>query len=175
MCGCRFPAETFPVLLIRTKDLKIPEAWIKQIYQQAEAEYPHECCGLLLCEAKNPQVLTRVIPCRNVQDDYHKQDPAAFPRTARQAYWMDPKDLLTIHKSMRKTGEQIRVIYHSHIDAGAYFSEEDQRMAVCDGKPVYPGAEYLVISVKKGKVQQSQWYGWDSSLKTFIRFPFSTA
>ncbi len=167
MCGYGFLAETFPALSIKTKNLKIPEAWIQQISKQAEAEYPHECCGLILCETKNPQVLTRVVPCRNRQEDYHKQDPAAFPRTAGQAYWVDPQELLSIHKSMRKTGEQIRVIYHSHMDAGAYFSEEDQRMALDEGRPVYPGVDYLVMAVKKGKTHDSKLYCWDASTKQF--------
>lgn len=148
--------------------LKIPEAWIQQIYQHAENEYPHECCGLLLAHQKDPQTLTRIIPCRNVQDDYHQQDPTAFPRTARQAYCIDPGALLEIQKSMRQTSEIIRVIYHSHIDMDAYFSEEDKRLALCNGEPVYPGADYLVLSVRNAKVVNSHLFIWDPLTKSFV-------
>ena len=42
------------------------------------------------------------------------------------------------------------VIYHSHVDAGAYFSETDRRQALVGGEPAYPGAVYVVTSVVRG-------------------------
>ena len=38
----------------------------------------------------------------------------------------------------------VQVIYHSHVDVGAYFSEEDSRAATRDGEPIFP-VDYLVI------------------------------
>jgi proteasome lid subunit RPN8/RPN11 len=44
----------------------------------------------------------------------------------------------------------VAVIYHSHVDAGAYFSETDRRQALVGGEPAYPNAVYVVTSVVAG-------------------------
>src|SRR5688500_655282 len=105
----------------------IPNPFLDQIKAQAEREYPKECCGLILGTA---QAYTRLYPCRNLQDEYHEKDPGNFPRNSRNAYFMDPAALLKLQKEMRAGNEEIRIIYHSHIDAPALFSQEDHRMAV---------------------------------------------
>jgi len=147
--------------------LTIPETFLKAIFEQAEREYPHECCGMILGDEGKPDTLKRVRPCRNVQDEYHAKDPDNFPRTAKAAYFMEPKELLAIQKEVRQSKEAIRVIYHSHIDAGAYFSEEDTLIALSEGEPAYPGVDYLVVSVIKGKVKDSNLFHWDESSKKF--------
>ena len=88
----------------------------------------------------------RLLACRNIQDELHARDPGRFPRTARTAYYIAHEDLLEIG---RREGEgfEVRVIYHSHVDAGAYFSETDRRNAMLDGVPAYPQATYVVVAV----------------------------
>ena len=73
-----------------------------------------------------------------------RKDPGRFPRTARTAYYIAHEDLLEIG---RREGEgfEVRVIYHSHVDAGAYFSETDRRNAMVDGVPAYPQTTYVVV------------------------------
>ena len=51
------------------------------IKQQASAEYPNECCGVILTRGAE----RRIVACRNVQDQMHARDPITFPRTARNA------------------------------------------------------------------------------------------
>ena len=65
----------------------------------------------------------RFCPCRNIQDELHARIPQRHPRDARTAYFIDPKDLLAIGRlrGARATGSP--TIYHSHVDAGAYFSD----------------------------------------------------
>ncbi len=147
---------------------EIPSGFLKMIFEQAEKEYPHECCGMILGSRQKKEDFSRVRPCANVYDRYHELDPANFPRTSRTAYFMDPRELLAIQKEIREKDEAIRVIYHSHIDAGAYFSEEDQRVAASEGEPAYPGVEYLVLSVKEGKVWNTSLYHWDNQRKEFV-------
>ncbi len=150
------------------KRLAIPQKFLTPIFQQAEREYPNECCGLILTAAGNPEKFSRLRPCRNVQNEYHQKDPVNFPRTAASAYFMEPKELLAIQKEMRGKKERIRVIYHSHIDAGAYFSEEDRRIALCEGEPAYPGVDYLVVSVIQGKAHGSNLFYWEPGKKDFV-------
>jgi proteasome lid subunit RPN8/RPN11 len=136
---------------------------LAQIRAQAEAEYPAECCGVLLRRAEHRLLL----PCRNIQDELHASDPARHPRDARTAYFIDPKDLLAIGRREAE-GYRVAVIYHSHIDAGAYFSETDKRNALIDGEPAYPAAVYVVLSVLKGKVADARAFVWQTAARDFV-------
>ena len=82
------------------------------------------------------------------------------------------------------------MIYHSHINVGAYFSEEDKKQATYDGNLLYPGVNYLVIDVTKdsadsgaarsaanavpdpvrvgGEVRGAKLFGWNSEKKDFL-------
>ncbi len=145
----------------------IPFEYLKQIHLQAERDYPNETCGILTGPKNQKDQLTAIFPCRNVQDEYHIQDSISFPRTARTAYFMDPRDLLRIQRAARETDSEMRMIYHSHVEAGAYFSEEDQRIALSEGRPAYPGVSYLVVSVREKKVQDTALFDWDEPSKQF--------
>jgi len=142
-------------------NFSVPEKLLNEITAQASREYPHECCGMILGPADAPDSLTRLRPCRNAQDQFHNMDPVRFPRTARTAYFIDPNEHLAIEKELRTQNEAIRVIYHSHTDFDAYFSEEDHRMALAEGEPIYPGVGYLVTSVRKGKVDHHKLFFWN--------------
>lgn len=148
------------------KKFFLQEELLTIIKEHACRDYPKECCGLILGPLHEER-LTRVRTFRNLQDEYHAKDPIAFPRTSQTAYWMDPAALLKLQKEMRSSEEEIKIIYHSHIDAGAHFSEEDQRMALSGGTPVYPDVNYLVLSVREGEVQELSLFQWDPALKVF--------
>ena len=139
----------------------IPPSFLKMIYRQAVHEDPHECCGMLTSYPQSPESITRLRPCRNVYDACHGLDPDNFPRSGKTAYFIDPAELLEIQKENRALKEKIRVLYHSHIDQGAYFSEEDERVASPEGEPAYPGVDYLVVSVVRGEVKESNLFHWD--------------
>lgn len=139
----------------------IPQEFLKQISTQAEQEYPGECCGLIFGPVQHQAHYSRFWPCRNVQDEYHARDPQSFPRTSRTAYFINPTELLTLQKDARSRQEEIRIIYHSHIDAPAHFSEEDARVAVLESEPAYPGVDYLILSVWAGKTAEMRLYRWD--------------
>ncbi|MGH7350240.1 MAG: Mov34/MPN/PAD-1 family protein [Candidatus Rokuibacteriota bacterium] len=146
-----------------------PEELVR-VRAQAEAEYPAECCGVLLArgEAGSDRLL---MPCRNIQDELHAKDRARHPRDSRTAYFIDPKDLLTIG---RREGQGYRVatIYHSHVDTGAYFSPTDRQNALINGEPAYPDAVYVVLSVVEGRVGDAAAYVWDASARDFVPTDF---
>lgn len=141
----------------------IPAEWLEQMKSQAEREYPKECCGVILGPARGSPFFTQWVPCRNAADEFHRRDPAQFPRSAEQAYWMDPHELLNLHRTLRESGNVLKLIYHSHINSSSQFSEEDTRLALFEGEPVYPGTLYAVFSVQQGKVFDLSLYGWDAS------------
>jgi glutamate-1-semialdehyde 2,1-aminomutase len=134
------------------------------IKRQAVAEYPNECCGVILARGGE----RRHMPCRNVQDQMHARDPMTFPRTARNAYYMDPLDALRLNRLVDE-GFTFAVIYHSHPNAGAYFSETDRAQALIKGEPAYPGAVYLVVSVVGREVRALAAYRWNAERAVFER------
>jgi len=142
-----------------------------RIRRQAEAEYPHECCGVILVKA-GPGGERLLFPCRNFQNELHAKDPARHPRDARAAYSIAPEDLLKIGR-LESEGFQVWTIYHSHIDAGAYFSETDKQHAAPGGEPLYPDVTYLVVSMVDGKVVEARAFGWDPVRQDFLPLPFS--
>lgn len=133
------------------------------IRAQAVEEYPFESCGVILAREGE----RRLLRCRNAQNELHARDPVRYPRDARTAYYIDPKDLLRIG-DLERQGFDVAVIYHSHVDAGAYFSETDRRQAVVGGEPAYPGAVYVVTSVVRGVVDGVAAFRWDPDCRDFV-------
>jgi len=142
---------------------------LARVRAQAEAEYPSECCGVLLTR-DSPAPDRLLMPCRNIQDELHAKDPVRHPRDSRTAYFIDPTDLLTIG---RREGDGYRVatIYHSHVDTGAYFSATDRQNALIEGEPAYPDAVYVVLSVVDRRVADAAAFVWDAGARDFVATP----
>jgi proteasome lid subunit RPN8/RPN11 len=138
---------------------------LSPIFEDVERAYPKEGCGLIL---RGPSGL-RIRPMRNAYDELRARDPKRYPRTARTAYELDAKEWLRVSLGADRAGEQIVCIYHSHVDVGAYFSDEDRAMAAPDGRPLIPGVSYLVVAVNGGKAQGARLYRWDG-LCQFLEF-----
>ena len=65
----------------------------------------------------------------------------------------------------------MRVIYHSHVDAGAYFSETDRRNAMVDGVPAYPRTTYVVVAVAAGRVAEVRAHRFSGGAGEFVEVP----
>jgi proteasome lid subunit RPN8/RPN11 len=141
----------------------VSTAELEAIRRQAAEEYPEESCGVIVARGDE----RRLLRCRNVQNDLHARDPERNPRTARTAYHIDPQDLLRIGR-LESEGFGVAVIYHSHVDAGAYFSETDRRQALMGDEPTYPGTIYLVTSVAAGRVEATTAFRWDETRRDFL-------
>jgi len=138
---------------------------------QAEAEYPSECCGVVLIRAGQPADRL-LLPCRNIQDELHARDPVLHPRDARTAYYIDHRDLLAIGRR-EADGYRVATIYHSHVDVGAYFSDTDKRNALIDGEPTYQDAVYVVMSVVDRRVVEVNAFAWDPARRDFVPAPLT--
>src|SRR5262249_29222379 len=135
---------------------------IAAICRQAVAEYPDECCGVVLTRGAE----RTLIACRNEQNALHAKDPRAYPRDAKTAFSMHPQDLLRMAR-LEQGGYEIAVIYHSHPNAGSYFSPTDQEQALMAGEPKYPGVTHVVASVVGDRVRSIAAYRWDG--RGFVR------
>ena len=144
---------------------------LDQIHLHAVEEYPYECCGIVVgnLDDNRDNVVYR---CENIQNKLHEKDPENFTRDARTAYNISALKLQKLLSEASSKGWVFKVLYHSHPEHDAYFSEEDTRMALFDGEtPIYPGTQYLVVSVYSEIVRDQALFGWNSETKTFERNP----
>lgn len=141
---------------------------LDEICAHAKTEFPDECCGVIL--QTESQEFVR--PCRNIQNEMHKEDPNTYPRDARTAYLMHPDDLISVHKEADTENRPIKAFYHSHPNHEAYFSDKDKEDAMAWGEPTYPGVSYLVISIYEENVRVVKAFEWDETKTDFIEVPF---
>ena len=109
------------------KAASIRRASMDAIVAQAEREFPFECCGFIIGDDENS--VEEVRPVANIQNRMHAQDPAAFPRDARAAFLMEPKEHLAVMNEVDRRKLAVRAVYHSHPDHDAYFSPTDRAQA----------------------------------------------
>jgi proteasome lid subunit RPN8/RPN11 len=136
---------------------------LRQIARHAREKYPAECCGFLFAD---PAGALRFQPIANVAGT--SAGSATSTRSQRDGYVMDPKEQLAALEAADQAGENLWAIVHSHPDVGAYFSKEDRDMALGGGSdPLWPGVHYLVVSVRKGRVDGARIYRWDDGRRDF--------
>jgi proteasome lid subunit RPN8/RPN11 len=149
--------------------LFLPKSLLEQVYAEARAAYARdeESCGLLVGPAEAPLVLDGIVPMRNRANALHALDPETYPRTGRMYFDIDPLAFDRAVRSHEKEGRPGKVLYHSHLDAGAYFSETDAAATTMGGnEPAYDLA-YLVTSVRAGKVAEHALFVWDPVARVF--------
>ena len=109
--------------------LRIRADIVAKILEQSRAEYPDECCGVILGPVGSGKALR------------HK--PMINAAHSPTFYEFDPKDLLALYREVDDNDEEIVVIYHSHTETEAYPSRTDIAYA---GEP---GAHYVLVSTRK--------------------------
>ena len=135
------------------------------LYEHAIECYPEECCGLLIGSPSGPP--SRQVRCRNVQS--RRQSRGESDLGARDAFWIDERELLDSLKEAEAAGEALRGIYHSHVDGEAYLSHTDVACALGpDGLPLYPGVSQLVVSVWDDGVRDLACFDWDDAVRAFV-------
>ena len=134
-------------------------AVLARVAALCEADPEREACGLVVRRAPGAPLEALAIP--NVADRYHAADPARFPRTSRDAYLMDPAAQLRLLRELDASGGAVVAVWHSHVEVGAYFSAKDRADAAVEGQPAVPGAEYLVLGVRGGRVTEVRRFTWD--------------
>lgn len=132
---------------------------LSRLVALCEAQANREACGFVI----RREGALWVEPIANVADRYHAADPERFPRTSRDSYLMDPKEQLGVHRRLEAEGGEIAVVWHSHIETGAYFSAKDRADAIIDGSQAVPGAEYVVLGVRGGRVFEVKRFSWDGA------------
>jgi [CysO sulfur-carrier protein]-S-L-cysteine hydrolase len=137
----------------------------KQFRRHAEDEYPSEACGAVFFDGST-QVYE---PLENLQDKYHKLDPKLYPRTSKEAFFINTLKFSRLIEDYESKGGQLFAIFHSHIDVGAYFSTEDrQKMASEDKKSeVFCSKCYIVSNISDGKAKEDAVFFFNPAKQDF--------
>lgn len=160
-----------------TGGLTITRAIAERVDEEARAAFgrDEESCGLLVGPADHPLFVDAIVPMENRANKLHRLDPETYPRTGRMYFDIDP---LKFERSVREgegNGRPVKVLYHSHLDVGAYFSETDAEAATMGGEAPSYDLAYLVTSVRGGVVDDRKLFVWEPSRKSFVEAPLTIA
>ncbi|MEN8181721.1 MAG: Mov34/MPN/PAD-1 family protein [Myxococcota bacterium] len=124
---------------------------LNEMCAHARETCPEECCGLVT--GPEPGRYDAVHRCGNEMTRLHLADPTAHPRDGTRAFHMNELDYLKVSETAAREGQQVTAVYHSHVGAGAYFSELDQEFASQALFP-FPDADHLVLAVYDRRVME---------------------
>jgi proteasome lid subunit RPN8/RPN11 len=150
---------------------------IERVDEEARAAFgrDEESCGLLLGPADAPLVVDAIVPMENRANKLHRLDPETYPRTGRMYFDIDPLKFERAVREGERNGRPVKVLYHSHLDVGAYFSDTDAQAATAGGdEPSYDLA-YLVTSVRGGVVDDRKLFIWDAAARKFVESEMNIA
>ncbi len=137
----------------------VPVRVLNEMRSHALETLPEECCGLLL--GPKADCFEQAHRCRNDMTLLHHDDPERHPRDGRHAFHMNEGDHAAILAKAEASGQGVTAVYHSHVEAGAYFSEVDQQFVRAPEFP-YPDAMHFVVSLAGGVVREVAAFRWDA-------------
>ena len=149
--------------------LRVTRAVIERVNEEAVAAFARdeESCGLLLGPESDGLFVDEIVPMENRANKLHALDPETYPRTGHEYFDIDPMKFERSVRAGESNGRPVKVLYHSHLDVGAYFSETDAAAATMGGDaPTYDVA-YLVTSVRGGVVDDRKLFVWDAPSRSF--------
>lgn len=146
-------------------DLRIRRAALVAVESDAIARYgtDEEACGYLSGPAGDV-VCDETVPLPNLANKLHALDPGTYFRTGRTFFAFNEKKFDDAVTAGRAGGRPIKVLYHSHLDAGAYFSPTDAAVLSFGEPPSVEGGQgklgpgpqwplaFLVTSVRRPDV-----------------------
>ncbi len=151
--------------------LSVVEAAARSAYARDE-----EACGYLSGPLDQPAFCDQAVELENLANKYHAVDPEGHPRTGHDYFKINGLKFEKAMAAARSAQRAVKVFFHSHLDCGAYFSEEDAASMTMGGGsgPTYPLA-YLVTAVDEGQVTAHKLFIWDTETKKFVESTFAEA
>jgi proteasome lid subunit RPN8/RPN11 len=138
--------------------VRIPRDIRDRIFEQARAELPNECCGMIGGTGGEGGEARTLYPARNAEASPFR-------------YVLDPSDQFRINDEIERSGEELAAIYHSHTKSEAYPSQTDINLAIAerreDGTVVeriqlFPGTIYLIASLAEGEERRLRGFNIDA-------------
>ena len=97
----------------------------------------------------------------------HGLDPEPYPRTGRMYFDIDSMKFERAIRRGEARGRPVKVLYHSHLDVGAYFSPRTRGREDGGGRAAWDLA-YLVTSVRSGEVDERKLFVWSVAERAFV-------
>jgi [CysO sulfur-carrier protein]-S-L-cysteine hydrolase len=159
---------------------------LRAVEEDALAAYARdeEACGYLRGPAGDA-LCDEGTRMENVANRLHARDPETYFRTGRTFFAFNEKRFVDAVDRGATEGRPVKVLYHSHLDAGAYFSPTDAAVmsmgeppaveggpAVMGPGPAWPLA-FLVTSVRAGAIADHGLFVWDEASRSFVASPFT--
>jgi proteasome lid subunit RPN8/RPN11 len=151
-------------------NLVIARSILERVNEEARLAYgrDEESCGFLVGPDKDARAIDGIAPMVNRANALHKLDPEAYPRTGRMYFDIDSMKFEGAIRRGEAEGRPVKVLYHSHLDVGAYFSATDAEVAkMGQGEPPWDLA-YLVTSVRAGQVDDRKLFVWEPGARAFV-------
>jgi len=167
--------------------LTLTRAVLAAVEEDARAAYANdeEACGYLRGPAADGGRCDEHVRMTNTANKLHALDPERYFRTARTFFSFNEKKFDDAVAASRREGRPVKVLYHSHLDAGAYFSPTDAAVMSMGEPPEQEGAPatmgpgpawplaFLVTSVRKGVVDEHRLFVWDPTRREFVEGSFT--
>ena len=167
--------------------VRIARAVLDAVEADARERYEkdEEACGYLRGPADEPLLCDEHVALVNTANRLHALDPETYFRTARTFFSFNEKKFDDAVAASAREGRPVKVLYHSHLDAGAYFSPTDKAVMsfgeppAAEGEPatIGPGPAwplcFLVVSVCKGEVEDRRLFVWDTAARDFVEARFT--
>ncbi len=165
--------------------LSISKAVLAAVEADAIAGYAkdEEACGYLRGPAGEALHCDEHVKMVNVANKLHALDPETYFRTGRTYFTFNEKKFDDAVAASAKEGRPVKVLYHSHLDAGAYFSPTDKAVMSMgeapsvEGGPITMGngpnwpLAFLVTSVREGKIAEHNLFIWSAEARDFVVSP----
>jgi proteasome lid subunit RPN8/RPN11 len=117
----------------------------------------------------------------NTANKLHAIDPERYFRTARTFFSFNEKKFADAVDASAREGRPVKVLYHSHLDAGAYFSPTDAAVMSMGEPPAVEGGAatmgpgpawplaFLVTSVRAGAIAEHGLFVWSDRARSFVK------
>lgn len=167
--------------------LRITRAALDAIEADAARGYAagEEACGYLTGPAADGLLCDGHVRMENMASKLHALDPETYFRTARMYFAFNEAKFDRAVREGAKAGRPVKVIYHSHLDAGAYFSPTDAAVMSLGEPPAEEGGAwkpgpgpawplaFLVTSVRAAGVDDHRLFVWSAEQRAFVEAPFT--
>jgi proteasome lid subunit RPN8/RPN11 len=157
-----------------TGNLVVGRSVIGRVDEEARAAYgrDEESCGFLVGPLAAARRVDGIIPMVNRANALHRLDPEQYPRTGRTYFDIDSMKFENAISRQASEKRPVKVLYHSHLDVGAYFSATDAEVAkMGHGEPPWDLA-YLVTSVRQRPTSDDRkLFVWNPSTASFEESP----
>lgn len=127
--------------------LDLPRTLYQEMLDQARAELPNECCGLLAGTIR-PGTAPGQLAVGEVQRRY----PLVNERASPTEFFSEPRSMFQATRDIECRGFQILAIYHSHPTTDPVPSRTDRE------RSYYPLVMNLIISLKENEPRMAAWW-----------------